>query len=205
MFSPKIQKLIEFFSKFPTVGPRTAARFVFYLIKTPKEKVEELTKSIQELKEKIKICPFCFNSFEVDSEQEEICPVCSDQKRDKSTVCIVEKEIDLEAIEKIRKYKGLYLVLGGTVSGLSNKEVKKGIEERVDKLIKRIKEPDSKIKEIILALNPTMEGENTTLWLQRKLKELNKKITQLGQGLPKGGELEYADEETLSSALESRR
>ena len=208
MFSPKIQKLIELFSKFPTVGPRTASRFVFYLLSTPKEKIEELTKSITELKEDIKICPLCFNVFEpesAESKEKELCPICSDPKRDRSTICIVEKETDLEAIEKIKKYKGFYFVLGGIVSGLSSEKLKKEIEEKIEKLIERIKKPDSEIKEVILALNPTVEGENTSLWLQRKFKNLSIKISQLGRGLPVGGELEYADEETLSSALESRR
>jgi len=213
MYSPRIQKLIELFSKFPTVGPRTAARFVFYLLRIPKEKVEELTKSINELKEEIKICPLCFNVFEPGAKEAEVCPICSDPKRDKSIICIVEKETDLEAIEKIKKYKGLYFVLGGVVSGLSPEKVKKEIEEKVENLIERIKKPDSEIKEIILALNPTSEAESTALWLERKLKPLRQaqgkdlevKISKLARGLPVGGELEYADEETLSSALENRK
>ncbi|MBZ9572793.1 recombination mediator RecR [Patescibacteria group bacterium] len=201
MFPPAIQKLIDLFSKFPTVGPRTAARFVFYLIRIPKEKIEELTKAIEELKSKIKLCPLCGNSFEG---EEEFCPICSDGRRDKTLVCIVEKEVDLEAIEKTKKFKGVYFILGGTISGFERKKAKEKIEERVEKLINRIKE-EQKIKEIILALNPTTEAQQTILWLQRKLKGLKIKITQLGRGLPKGGELEYADEETLSSAFEARK
>jgi recombination protein RecR len=119
-------------------------------------------------------------------------------------LCLVEKEVDLEAIEKTGKFKGLYFVLGGTISGLEKEKEKERIEERVEKLENRIKE-NSEIKELILALNPTTEGQSTALWLQRKLKNLGIKITQLGRGLPVGGELEYADEETLSSALESRK
>ena len=201
MYSPTIQKLIDLFSKFPTVGRRTAARFVFYLIKTPKEKVDELIESIKELKTKIKICPLCFKSFEGEGE---LCPICSDPRRDKSTVCVVEKEIDLETIERTGKYKGVYFVLGGVISGFAKEKKKEEIEKRLEKLIERIKEK-SGIKEIILALNPTTEGKTTSLWLQRKLKDLGIKITQLGRGLPVGGELEYADEETLSSALEGRK
>ena len=205
MYPPSIQKLIDLFSKFPTVGPKTASRFVFHLIKTPKEKIEELTRTIEGLKSKIKLCSLCFNSFEG---EEEHCSICSDKTRDKSLICIVEKEVDLEAIEKTRKFKGLYFVLGGTISGFEKEKEKEKMEERVKKLIERIKGEPAFAKasgEVILAINPTTEGQSTTLWLQRKLKGLNKKITQLGQGLPKGGELEYADEETLSSALESRR
>lgn len=205
MYPPSIQKLIDLFSKFPTVGPKTASRFVFHLIKTPKEKIEELTKAIEGLKSKIKLCVLCFNSFEG---EEEICPICSDKTRDKSLICLLEKEVDLEAIEKTKKFKGLYFVLGGTISGFEKEKEKEKMEERVNKLIERIKEEPAFAKasgEVILALNPTTEGQNTALWLQRKLKSLEIKITQLGQGLPKGGELEYADEETLASALESRR
>ena len=201
MFSPTVQKLITLFSKFPTVGPRTAARFVFYLIKTPKEKVDELIKSIQELKTKIKICPRCFKSFEG---EDEFCPICSDPRREKSIICLVEKEVDLEALERTGKFKGLYFVLGGTISGFEKKREKERIEERIKKLRERI-EKGEKIEEIILALNPTPEGQNTSLWLQRKLADIKVKITQLGKGLPVGGVLEYADEETLSSALESRK
>lgn len=220
MFSPCIQKLIEIFSKFPTIGPRTAARFVFYLIKEPNGKVKELIKSISDLKEKIKICPICFNSFEPKFESEkkekEICPLCVDKGRDKDVICIVAREMDLEAIEKTKRYKGLYFVLNGTIPNVSdNKEKKEEMEQKVDALIERIKNSEPKIKEIILALNPTPEGENTSLWLQRKFKPLihskegeegeGARIVQLGRGLPLGGELEYADEETLSSALENRK
>ena len=213
MYPPSIQKLIDIFSKFPTVGPRTAARFVFYLIKTPGEKTEELIKSIEELKAKIKICPLCFKSFEpaqipekleAGKDEREFCSICQDKTRNKSLICIIEKEVDLEAIEKTGKFKGFYFVLGGTISRIEKAKQKEEIEKRIDKLIKRVEK--DQIKEIILALNPTIEGQNTSLLLQRKLKNLGiKKITRLGQGLPVGGELEYADEETLSSALESRR
>ncbi|MCJ7786875.1 recombination mediator RecR [Patescibacteria group bacterium] len=213
MFSPHIQKLIDIFSKFPTVGPRTAARFVFYLIKIPDEKIEELIKSIEELKAKIKICPLCFKSFEptqipekleAGKDEGEFCSICQDKSRDKTLICVIEKEVDLEAIEKTGKFKGFYFILGGTISKFEKTKQKEEIEKRIDKLLKRVEK--DQIKEIILALNPTTEGQNTSLLLQRKLKNLGiKKITRLGQGLPVGGELEYADEETLSSALEGRR
>jgi len=181
-----IQTLIEQFSKLPTVGSRTAARFVFYLIHQPKEKAEELIKAIEDLKNKIKICSLCSNSFEG---EQEICSICSDPKRDKKTICLIEKEVDLETIEKTNKYKGSYFILGES--------------KNLQKLIERIK--NEEIKEIILALNPTTEGRRLGLEIQRKLKDLEIKITRLGLGLPVGGELEYADEETLTSALESRR
>ncbi|MBU4299299.1 recombination mediator RecR [Patescibacteria group bacterium] len=198
MHPPSIQKLIDLFSKFPTVGPRTAARFVFYLMGKSQEEIEELTKSILELKEKVKICPFCFNSFEGESK---LCPICSNPSRDKTLLCIVEKEIDLEAIEKIKKYRGLYFILGGTVSTFKKGDIEK---LRIKELVKRIKER-AEVQEIIIAVNPTAEGKATALYLERALKPFNKKITRLGRGLPVGGELEYADEETLSSAIEGRK
>ena len=191
------------FSKFPTVGPRTAARFVFYLLKLSKEEIGNLISAVAKLKENVKLCKLCFQPFEpsTSSGQEgEFCEICKNPARDKSLLCIVEKESDLVSIEKIKKYNGLYFVLGGTVSTLRKKDVEK---LRLDELKERAKKPE--IKEIIIAINPTTEGEATTLYLERLLKSLGKKITRLGRGLPIGAELEYADEETLSSALESRR
>jgi recombination protein RecR len=198
MYPPKIQKLIEIFSKFPTVGPRTASRFVFYLLRKPKEEIDELIKSILELKEKVKICSFCFNPFEG---EEELCPICSNPSRDKTLLCIVEKETDLLSIEKTKKYNGLYFIFGGTVSRFKKADIEKLRTKELEERVKNHPE----IKEIIIAINPTTEGEATALFLERKLKPLNKKITRLGRGLPVGGELEYADEETLASALEGRK
>jgi recombination protein RecR len=197
MYPKTIQKLIELFLKFPTVGQRTATRFVFYLIKRDKKEIEDLAKAILDLKEKIKFCKDCFKPFEG---EEEICEICSDRTRDRSLLCIVEKETDLEAIEKTKKYKGLYFVLGGPVSAIKKEELKK---LRIKELEERVK--DKKIKEIIIATSLTSEGEALALFLEKKLKNSGKKITRLARGLPTGGELEYADEETLSSALESRK
>lgn len=198
-YPSSIQKLIDLFSKFPTVGPKTAARFVFYLLKSGKEEVDELIFSISNLKRNIKTCSSCFSSFE--SNSNELCEICSDNSRDKNLLCIVEKEIDLKTLERIKKYKGRYFILGGVISYLK-KEGKKEI--RTKKLKKRIRQ-NPEIKEIIIATNSTAEGEATALYLERELKEFNKKITRLARGLPIGGELEYADEETLKSALEDRK
>ncbi len=198
MYSHSIQKLIDLFSKFPTVGPKTAARFVFYLINRSNQEVEELIKAISELKKRIKKCLLCFNSFEGEGR---LCQICSSSFRDKSLLCVVATEIDLQALEKTKKYKGLYFVLGGTISRLKREEIEK---LKIKELEKRVK-TDQKIKEIILALNPTPDGEATILYLKRKLAPYGKKITQLSRGLPTGGELEYADEETLISALENRK
>lgn len=201
-YSKSIQKLIDLFSKFPTVGPRTASRFVFYLIGLKKEGADEIINSISELKKNIKICPLCFKPFESASE---FCEICSNPGRDKTLLCIIEKEIDLTSIEKTKKYNGLYFILGGTVSKLKKEDIQK---LRVKELETRIKN-STELKEIILATNPNTEGEATALYIERLLKPFGtaqgKKITRLGRGLPTGGELEYADEETLSSAFASRK
>ncbi len=208
MYPKTIQKLIDLFSKFPTVGPRTASRFVFYLLKLSNEEVEELLDSISNLKKTVKTCSFCFNHFESSASQlaggkdeRNLCSICQDVSRDKTLLCIIEKETDLISIEKIKKYKGLYFILGGTISTFKKADIKK---LRINELENKIKN-QPEIKEIILALNSTTEGQATVLYLERLLKPYNKKITRLGQGLPVGGELEYADEETLSSALEGRK
>lgn len=198
MYSASIQKLIKLFSRFPTVGPRTASRFVFYLLKLSDKEISEITAAISELKEKVKLCSFCFKPFEAEGD---LCEICSDNNRDKTLLCVVEKETDLETIEKTKKYKGLYFILGGTVSQLRKKDVEA-------LRLKELKERAQKAKEVIIAINPTTEGEATALYLERWLKKnlpSGRKITKLGRGLPVGSELEYADEETLSSALESRR
>ena len=193
MYSEPIQKLIKLFSKFPTVGPRTAARFVFYLIKMPQDKFEELISALGEIRKNIKLCSSCFNPQEKD-----ICSICQDKGRNRELLCIVEKEADLESIEKTKKYKGLYFILGGTIGLRRNRQ-----EIRIQELKEKIK--NNNFKEIIIATNPTPEGEATALFLERELKEFNLRLTRLGRGLPVGGELEYADEDTLESALQSRK
>ena len=198
MYPKSIQKLIELFSKFPTVGPRTASRFVFYLIKLNQEKFDELLNSITDLRKAIKTCSSCFNPFEV-LDDANLCPICKDSSRDKTLLCIIEKEIDLISIEKTKKYKGLYFILGGTIN---LKKSDKNIM-RIEELKQRIENDD--FQEIIIATNPTTEGEATALFIKKELKPLNIKITRLGRGLPVGGELEYADEETLTSAFEGRK
>ncbi len=204
MYPKSIQKLIKQFSKFPTVGPKTAARFAFYLLNSPKEENKELIETISSLSEQVKKCSFCFKPFE---DKGSLCEICSNTGRDRSKICIVEKEIDLNVIEKTKRYKGLYFILGGTIS--LKKDSEKDI--RTKELIERIKDPASfylfnaSFEEIIIATNPTSEGEATTDFLKTKLSPSNKKITTLGRGLPTGGELEYADEETLEEALNGRK
>jgi len=218
MYSPTIQKLIDLFSKFPAVGPRTASRFVFYLLKTPREEIKNLITSIANLKNNIKICKSCFNPFEPSSAsafvktsadkkateskgEGELCQICSNPGRDKSLLCIVANETDLTAIEKTKKYKGLYFILNGTVSALKKVDLEKLRVKELENTIKN----RSEIREIILAMNANTDGEATVLYLDRFLKAFNKKITRLGRGLPVGGELEYADEETLKAAFEGRK
>jgi recombination protein RecR len=198
MYSLSIQRLIEIFGKFPTVGQRTAARFVFYLIKLDRTRTQELVNAITDLKKNVKICPLCFNVYE---SQKNLCPVCGESKRDKSILCVVTNETDLLAIETTKKYAGLYFILGGLISGLKEDDLK---ALRLKQLEARIKN-DLGIKEIILAINPTSEGQTTTIYLNQLLRPFGKKITKLGLGLPIGAELEYADEETLASALEGRK
>jgi recombination protein RecR len=205
MYPKSIQKLIDLFSKFPTVGPRTATRFVFYLRSADKKEVKELLTSIINLRKNIKICSFCFNPFE---DEGNLCKICTDPARNKNLLCIVEKETDLISLEKTRKYKGLYFILGGTVSKLKKEDLEKLRTKELIEIIKNPQKfgiPNLKIQEVILAINPTTEGEATTLYLERLLKPFNKKITRLGRGLSVGAELEYADDETLGSALEGRK
>ena len=198
MYPHSIQKLIDLFSKLPTVGPRTASRFVFYLVGKSKEDVDKLVAAILDLKKNVKLCKLCFNPFEGEGE---LCEICSNPARDKSLLCIIEKETDLLVIEKTKKYKGLYFILGGQVSTFKKADIEKLRTKELEERVKNHPE----IKEIIIAVNPTTEGEATALYLERLLKPLNIKITRLGRGLPVGGELEYADEETLGSALEGRK
>ncbi|MDP2926994.1 MAG: recombination mediator RecR [bacterium] len=207
MYSPAIQKLIDIFSRFPGVGPRTASRFVFYLLRKSQSEAEELLNSIINVRKAVQVCIFCLNLFEPKNE-ETLCPICRDPRRDKTLLCVVEKEADLALLEKTKKYKGLYFVLGGLLSPLRKKETERLM---IESFLKRVKSPEqfglieSSFKEVIVAISYTTEGEATSLYLERALKPFNKKITRLGQGLPLGAEIEYADEETLSSALAGRK
>lgn len=206
-YPPKIQKLIELFSKFPGVGPKTASRFVFYLLKKQDFQIDEFLETVADLKKSIKICKFCRNPFEPKLKQE-LCPICSDPLRDRNLLCIIEKETDLLLLEKTGKYQGLYFILGGLLSPLKKRESERLMLEN---LLKRIKEPanfgltKANFKEVIVGISYTTEGEATSLYLERELASLNVKVSRLAKGLPIGAEIEYADEETLSSALESRK
>ena len=203
-----INKLTELFRKFPTVGSRTAGRFVYYLMKLPKDRIDELISAILEIKNKIKLCQQCFNPFENGGKNggsqtsTDLCAICSDPRRDKNLLCIVEKETDLLSIENTRKHNGLYFILGGTVATMRKEDIN---NLRIEELKKRVK--DGNFSEIIVALNPTPEGRATSVLVEQTIKEINQtsKITHLAKGIPVGGELEYADEETLESAFENRK
>ena len=200
MYPKQIQKLIQLFSQFPTVGSRTAARFVFHILKAPKSEIRELVEAIAELRNQVALCKFCFQPFDASMKTEELCGICQDKTRDQEILCVVEKESDLEALESIKEYKGLYFILGGAVDPLQK-------EQRDTLRIKELKERlhQSPIKEVIIATNLTSEGEATALYVERTLQDSKVKFTRLGRGLPIGGELEYADPETLKQSLENRR
>jgi len=203
-----IDKLINIFKQFPTVGSRTASRFVYYLMKLPKERIDELVGAIQELKNKIKLCQLCFQPYEV-SAKEGLCLVCSNSSRNKNLLCIVEKETDFLSLEATKKYNGLYFIVCGTVATMRKEDMS---QLRIEELKKRVS--DNAFSEIIIALNPTPEGRATSVLVEQIIKESfgaaqdlrpTPKITHLAKGIPVGGELEYADEETLESALEGRK
>jgi recombination protein RecR len=193
-FPAPIQRLIQLLSHLPSVGPKTAERYVFYLLKQDSEELQKLAQAIAELKENITICQTCLSVSENNP-----CYICRDEKRDHSTVCIVARNQDLLAIEKTHKYDGVYLVLGGVIDAINGI---KADQLNTKQLLDKIK--NKKIKEVIIALNPTIEGETTTLYLKKLLKPFRVKITRLAKGLPMGAELEYADEITLDNAIKYR-
>lgn len=194
-FTRPLAKLIEEFQKFPGVGPKSAQRMAFYVLDMTPESAENLASSILEAKEKVKHCSACFNLSERDP-----CEICSDDRRDRTTICVVAEARDLIALERTREYKGLYHVLTGLISPLEGR----GPEQlSIRELINRI--PTDGVKEVILAINPTVEGDATVLYLSKLIKPLDVKVTRIAFGLPVGADLEYADDVTLTRALEGRR
>lgn len=194
-YTKPLARLIDEFSKMPGIGPKTAQRLAFYILKNSSERVASLAKAILEAKEKVKHCSICGNITD-----QEVCEICQNINRDKSIICVVEKVRDLIAIENTGEYKGLYHVLEGAISPLD------GIEPenlKIDSLLKRLK--TEKIKEIILATNPNIEGEVTASYLNKLIEPLNIKVTRIAYGVPIGGSLEFADEVTLTQALMGRQ
>jgi len=194
-----IGALIDSFCKLPGIGPKTAQRLTYYLLHVPQIELDNFSDAVSKLKKDTTLCTNCRNVGESDP-----CLICSDMLRDISTVLVVEQPLDVLAFEKTGKYKGLYHVLHGAISPLENI----GPDEiYTSDLIERVKK-DKKIKEIIIATNPTMEGEATAMYLTKELKKIEKNklvITRLGMGIPTGADLEYADEVTLFQALQGRR
>lgn len=198
-FPLSLQNLIDYFSRLPGVGPKTALRFVFYLLKQPKEESEKFAAAIGAVKSSISICNVCQNFSEKNP-----CPICADSRRDHGTICVVAEHQDLPVIENTGEFHGTYHVLGGVLDplhGITPDQLK------IKELVARVQNSNGKIREIILALNPDLEGETTMLYLTKLIKSFGKpiKITRLARGLPMGSDLEYADEITVSDALKGRR
>ncbi len=195
MYATPISELIDELSKLPGIGPKSAQRLAFHLLKTSREDAERLAEAIVHLKDKVKFCPVCYNVTD-----EEICEYCADLYRDDSLICVVEEPRDIVAMERTGEFRGRYHVLGAAISPIDGI----GPEDlRVKELLKRLEE--DKVKEIILATNPNIEGEATAMYLTKLIRPLGIMVTRLASGLPVGGDLEYADEVTLGSALRGRR
>jgi recombination protein RecR len=189
-----IEQLAEQFAQLPGIGRKTAQRLALYVLKMSRDEVVTMAKALVNVKDKVHYCTICSNITETDP-----CAICSNTKRERSSICVVEEPHDVLAIEKTNEFKGLYHVLGGALSPLDGI----GPEElKIKELLQRIS--TSTIEEIILALNPNVEGETTTLYLSRLLKPLGIKVTRIARGLPVGSDLEFADEATLSRAFEGR-
>jgi len=194
-----LTNLIEAFERLPGIGPKSAARLTYYLLGVPQGEIEKFAKALTALKTETVICSGCFNVAETDP-----CDICSDRNRDKSLICVVEHPLDVLALERGNGYRGVYHVLGGVIDPLHNI----GPDEiRIGELITRLHQGSGEVKEIILALNPNMEGEATCLYLKKVLsaKSEGLRISRLAHGLPVGADIEYADEVTLSRAMEGRR
>ncbi len=190
-----VQRLINEFARLPGIGPKSASRLTFYLLRAADEQSTELATALQELKETTQLCSVCFNITEEDP-----CNICADDGREHQLLCVVEEPLDVVAVERSRAYDGRYHVLHGAISpieGIGPEDLK------IAELIKRIENDD--FEEIIVATNATLEGDSTALYLQRRLASYALKLTRLARGLPVGGDLEYTDEITLGRALEGRQ
>lgn len=193
-----LERVVEGFERLPGIGPKSAQRLGFYLLHVPQSDLDDFAQSLTNLKKNTKICSNCFNIG-----TEDLCEVCQDNERDTSIICIVEDALDVIAFEKSDKFNGVYHVLHGVIDPLNSI----GPDDiYIPQLIKRIKNEGESIKEIIIATNPTMEGEATAMYIVKRVKEqgLSIKITRIGRGLPVGADIEYADEVTLTRALEGR-
>jgi recombination protein RecR len=194
--TPKpVTRLIEAFAQLPGIGPKTASRLTFYLLRRPAEQAEALGEALRDLKQRIVFCSTCYNITETSP-----CAICQDEGRDRSIICVVEEPLDVLAIDRTGEYRGLYHVLHGAilpVEGIGPAEL------RIDELMARLKAQP--VEEVLLATNPNLEGEATAMYLARLLQPLEVRVTRLARGLPIGGDLEYADVVTLGRALEGRQ
>ena len=190
-----LQNLADKFGSLPGVGKKTALRMAYSVLELPLEEAESFAKAIIDAKEKIHLCPVCQNLTD-----REVCSVCGDLSRDKSVICVVEDARDVSSIEKVREYRGLYHVLHGVISPMNNITPDK---IKIAELLARL--AGDEVKEVIVATNPTVEGEATAMYLSKLIKPLGIKVSRLAYGMPVGGDLEYADEVTLFRALEGRR
>ncbi|MDO9231794.1 MAG: recombination mediator RecR [bacterium] len=195
MYPKSFKKLIDYFSSLPSVGPKMAERLVLYLFKQDKEMLVEFGNSLSNLKINLRYCEKCFNISE-----EKLCEICSQKSRNQKKICVVEEPLDIIAIERTKKYDGLYHVLGGTLGITKNDDPS---QLKLNELQKRVL--SEKIEEIILAMNPTTEGDATALYIARMLKETSANVTKLARGLSTGSDIEYADELTLGSAIINRK
>jgi recombination protein RecR len=194
LYPVAIEKLIEEFAKLPGIGYKTAQRLTLYVLNLPREEVDEFASALVKARGTIKYCSVCGNYTDTDP-----CAICSNPNRDKGTVCVVEEPKDVIAMEKVREYNGVYHVLHGAISPMSGK----GPDSiKLRELISRM---NGSIKEVIVATNPNVDGEATAMYISKILKPLGVKVTRIAHGIPVGGDLEYADEITLSKALEGRR
>ena len=195
IYTPALQKLIDQLGKLPGVGPKSAQRIAFHLIKVPDQDALNLANAIQEAKERVRFCESCFNMSD-----ELVCEICSDPQRDTSLICVVEEPRDIVALERTLEYKGLYHVLQGAINpidGIGPEQLK--IRELLGRLNGNV------VSEVILCTNPNIEGEATAMYLAKLIEPLGIQVSRIASGLPVGGDLEYADELTLGRALEGRR
>ncbi len=194
MYPASLETLIEQFEKMPGIGHKSAVRLAFYVMNMPQDKTEKFIEAIQSAKTKVHLCKKCQNLTD-----EELCDICSSQRRDTSVICVMESPKDVTAMEKTHEYNGLYHVLHGAVSpmdGIGPEDIK------IRELIARL---DGSVKEIIMATNPTVEGEATAMYIARLVKPMGIVVTRIAHGIPVGGDIEYADEVTLARAMEGRR
>lgn len=195
LYTPSFSKLIDVFRKMPGIGNKSAVRMAYHVLSMPEDEISEMLSVIKSAKEKIVCCSLCQNTTEQNP-----CEICSNPKRDRSTICVVEQPKDVIALEKTREYYGTYHVLHGFISpmdGIGPDDI------RIKELLNRA--ADDEVKEIIMAISPSIEGEATTMYISKLLKPFGIKITRIAYGIPVGGELEYADQVTLAKAIEGRR